>query len=193
MDEVILLGNGPSLSKFDDSVLKNDQLIISCNRIYLYDKFDRFSNNTILCLSDLSFKSQESFIKKISLKTKKIYIPEDFSFNVNDEEIITYNLKRIYSKDIFSISNINDFPFVKETCSVLFTIMFPLCFSLDPKKVKLYGFDGDYSNKKYFYKDNANSDYRWSKNEAKTWANNFKLNMDLIIEFCKSNKVKLIK
>ena len=193
MDELILLGNGPSLTEFNDFDLKNDQLIISCNRIFLYDKFDRFSNNTILCLSDLSFKSKESFIKKISLKTKKIYVPKDFNFKLNGEEIVTYKLNRIYSEDKDAINNIKEFPFVKETCSVLFTIMFPLCFSFEPKKIKLYGFDGDYSNKKYFYKDNNNNDYKWSDNEAKTWAYNFKLNMDLIIEFCKSKNIKLIK
>ena len=44
--------------------------------------------------------------------------------------------------------------------------------------------------KSNYFKNNLD---KLVSDEAEIWASNFKLNMDLIVEFCKSKNVKLIK
>lgn len=196
MLEVTLLGNGPSLSNINfGETIKKSNFIISCNRIFLHEQFDEFSERIIVCFSDLSFKNKFKLIHSLSKKCKNIYCPSDYEFyNKGIKNISSYFLKREKESNSLVCENIKNYPNVVDTCSVLFTIMLPLCMQYKPKKINLFGFDGTYSkNSKYFYKDSKNMDYKWNITEEEQWSNLFEKEMNFFREYCSKEKIELNK
>ena len=196
MLEIDLLGNGPSLNELRiNKLLENTNILISCNRIFLHKDFDKFSHKTILCLSDISFKNKEKKMKKLSTICKKIFYPSDYKWTkIESEKLMPYRINREKCKASIVLENIHNYPVVRESCSVLFTIMIPLCLYHKPKKINLYGFDGTYNKStKYFYKDSDNNDYSWDNKQADNWALLFKEEMKTFLNFCHINKIEVVK
>ena len=195
MLEIDLFGNGPSINDINiDEILYNKNILISCNRIFLHKEFKKFAHKTILCLSDISFKNKQNHIMNLSQNCEKIFYPYDFKWDNNKSlKLISYQLNREKINDSIVLENIINYPFVRESCSVLFTIMLPLCMKYMPKKINLFGFDGTYNkSSKYFYKDSQNNDYDWNKKEEDKWEILFKNEMNSFKNFCNENHIEVI-
>tara|TARA_Y100001978_G_C23459811_1_gene321786 strand:+ start:68 stop:658 length:591 start_codon:yes stop_codon:yes gene_type:complete len=196
MLEVDLFGNGPSLNNINiDEIVGNKNILISCNRIFLHKEFKQFAHKTIICFSDISFQGRQNYIMNLSLMCKKIFYPSDFKWdNMETIKLIPYQINREKVKDSIVLNNIINFPYVRESCSVLFTIMLPLCMKYMPEKINLYGFDGTYSkSSKYFYKDSSNNDYAWSQQQEDTWEILFQDEMKSFMQFCRENNIEVMK
>ena len=177
--ESLILGNGPSLNTLFTADLYSHPSIFACNRIFLHPYCGTFAKNTTLFLSDLSFSTKYNSMISVLTQFKSVMVPEDFHWP-NDGNLFTYKLTRgrhDYFKSTLA-DNINHYPFVCESCSVLFTILLPyIVNTYDLRNLRFLGFDGSYSKGKYFYDSQQNKDYRWSQSQESEWANDFKNEM----------------
>ena len=177
--ESLILGNGPSLNTMFTPDLYHHPSIFACNRIFLHPYSDIFAKNTTIFLSDFSFSDKYNSMIPALKQFKRIIIPDDFNWP-NVENMTTYGLVRCqdnYFKSVLK-HNIQYYPFVRESCSVLFTILLPHILNTHAlKKLRFLGFDGNYSRGRYFYNCQINKDYRWSKPQESQWKIDFKAEM----------------
>ena len=82
-----------------------------------------------------------------------------------------------------SKKNIISYPYVKESCSVLFTILLPYILNTySLAELRFLGFDGTYSKGRYFYSSHQNQDYKWSESQETEWSKDFKFEIKSFLE-----------
>ena len=173
--EALILGNGPSLlEKFKPSMYSHPN-IYGCNRIFLHPDFSTFSRNLILFLSDTSFASKYDQIKHYISCAKHTYAPYDYDWPpVSNTTFYQIERSSPYFKNS-AASNLASYPTVKESCSVLFTVVLPHVVNTSRfATYRLLGFDGIYDKgSPYFYNSSINQDFRWTDNQSTEWSQDF--------------------
>ena len=200
--EIMILGNGPSLKRLDFKNIQSE-LIICCNWIFQHKHFDLIDSRSILCFSDPAFSNMnvDSWLVKLLKNRCIVLIPSFWERQIKWIEtktnikgrVFTYELEGSYKdyKQAASKNNMERFPKVHYTSSVMTTICLPLANRIKTNEIRISGLDATYfSNGKfdpYFFKLNSEHQYRHTKDQAETWSTNLNNELHHQFNIIKSN------